>query len=135
MQRREFLAASAAAALVGIGSASAQTRAKGKTGMTAYDFEFNAIEGPKLPMANFRGKVVLLVNTASFCGFTPQYRDLEAVYEKYKELGERSLPAWNFHKYLIGRQGMIVGTWPSEIVPTGRTIVNAIEDALKQPGA
>src|SRR5262245_24779381 len=86
MRRRDLLAVTAAVTL-GAAAAGAQMRPKGKTGMTAYDFEFNAIEGAKLPMANFRGQVVLLVNTASFSSFTPQYRDLEAVYETYKDRG------------------------------------------------
>ena len=88
MRRRVFLTTAAgAAATAAMGQAIAQTRAKGKTGMTAYEFEFNAIEGGKLSMANFRGKVVLLVNTASFCGFTGQYKDLEALWRKYKDRG------------------------------------------------
>jgi glutathione peroxidase len=65
----------------------AQTKSKGSTGMTAYDFAFTGIDGKPLPMTQFRGKVVLLVNTASQCGFTPQYADLETVYQTYRNKG------------------------------------------------
>ncbi len=54
---------------------------------SAHDFSFTAIEGGALPLAQYRGKVVLLVNTASQCGFTPQYADLQEVWERYRERG------------------------------------------------
>jgi len=62
-------------------------KAKAKTGMTLYDFEITAIDGKPLPLKQYKGKVVLLVNTASQCGFTPQYTDLQAVWTKYRERG------------------------------------------------
>jgi glutathione peroxidase len=49
---------------------------------TAHSFEFTSIEGQPLPMKSFSGKAVLLVNTASLCGFTRQYNDLQAVWER-----------------------------------------------------
>ncbi len=52
-----------------------------------YEFTMNSIDGKPLPLASFKGKVMLIVNVASKCGFTPQYEGLEAVYEKYKEQG------------------------------------------------
>ena len=61
--------------------------AAAETKMSAYDFEFIAIEGDPLPFSNFRGKVVLVVNTASFCGFTRQYADLQSVWERYRDRG------------------------------------------------
>jgi glutathione peroxidase len=52
-----------------------------------YDFTLPNIDGKPMPLADFKGKVVLVVNVASQCGFTPQYTALEAVYEKYKAQG------------------------------------------------
>jgi glutathione peroxidase len=60
--------------------------AQGKK-MTAYDFEFESIDGAKLPFSAWRGKAVLVVNTASQCGFTPQYEGLQALWEKYRDRG------------------------------------------------
>ncbi len=53
----------------------------------AYRFEFTAIDGGALPLSAWTGHPVLLVNTASECGFTPQYRDLEALWLERKEKG------------------------------------------------
>ena len=64
----------------------AQPRQK-RTNMTAYDFEFPAIEGGKLPLSAWKGKPILVVNTASFCGFTPQYIELEKLWNQYKAKG------------------------------------------------
>lgn len=61
--------------------------AKAKTGMTLHDFELPGIDGTPLPLKQFKGKVVLLVNTASQCGFTPQYTDLQAVWSQYRQRG------------------------------------------------
>jgi glutathione peroxidase len=63
-----------------------------------YDFTLPSIDGQSMPLAGFKGKVVLLVNVASRCGFTPQYKGLEALYEKYKDQGFVILgfPANNF---------------------------------------
>ena len=55
--------------------------------MSAFDHEFEAIEGGKLPLAQWRGKVLLIVNTASFCGFTPQYEGLQKLWERYEAKG------------------------------------------------
>ncbi len=56
--------------------------------MTALnDFSAKTLSGEETPLKDFQGKVVLVVNTASKCGFTPQYKGLEALYQKYKERG------------------------------------------------
>ncbi len=57
--------------------------ARAETPGSAYDFTFQAIDGEPLPLATFKGKAVLIVNTASQCGFTPQYKGLEALYDRY----------------------------------------------------
>ena len=65
---------------------------------TVYDFTLNSIDGQPAPLAAYKGKVVLLVNVASRCGFTPQYTALESTYEKYKDRGLVivGIPANNF---------------------------------------
>ena len=55
--------------------------------VTAHDFTFENIEGGSLPLSQFAGKPVLLVNTASMCGFTPQYEALQDVWEQYRDRG------------------------------------------------
>jgi glutathione peroxidase len=81
----------------------AQATQEGTTLMAAqtsmvYDFTLNDIDGKPVSLSQFRGKVLLLVNTASFCGNTPQYTDLEKMYEQYREKGFEILafPANNF---------------------------------------
>jgi glutathione peroxidase len=54
---------------------------------TAWEFSFVGIDGQPLPLEQFKGKAVLVVNTASQCGFTPQYKALEEVAQKYRERG------------------------------------------------
>ncbi len=63
-----------------------------------YDFTLNSIDGQPTPLASYKGKVVMVVNVASKCGFTPQYAALETVYEKYKDKGFVivGVPANNF---------------------------------------
>src|SRR5580658_3255693 len=63
-----------------------------------YSFTLNSIDGKPAPLADYKGKVVLVVNVASQCGYTPQYSALEATYEKYKDQGFVILgfPANNF---------------------------------------
>ena len=63
-----------------------------------HEFTLNSIDGKPAPLAAYQGKVVLIVNVASRCGFTPQYAGLEALYEKYKDRGFTILgfPANNF---------------------------------------
>jgi glutathione peroxidase len=62
------------------------------------DYTLNSIDGKPAPLAQYKGKVVMIVNVASFCGYTPQYEGLEKLYEKYKDQGFVILgfPANNF---------------------------------------
>src|SRR4051794_24418394 len=63
-----------------------------------YDFTLNSIDGAPAPLSTYKGKVVLVVNVASKCGYTPQYAGLEKLYEKYKDKGFViiGVPANNF---------------------------------------
>ena len=67
-------------------------------GSGVYLFTMNSIDGKATPLAEFKGKVTMIVNVASRCGYTPQYSALEAVYEKYKDRGFviAGFPANNF---------------------------------------
>lgn len=159
---------------------------------TAYDYEFEAIESGKLPLAQWRNKVLLVVNVASFCGFTPQYEGLQKLWERYESrglvivgvpsndfgaqepkseseilefcqgafgvnfpmttkqvvtggeahpfylwardsLGLTSAPRWNFHKYLVGRDGKLIDGFGSSVTPLSDTMINAVEKALGKP--
>lgn len=69
-------------------SASATDRPVGNaTAGTAYAFSFRSIDGAPLPLSEFRGKAVLVVNTASQCGFTPQYAGLQTLWQQYRGRG------------------------------------------------
>ena len=58
--------------------------------MSAHDFEFTSIDGKPMKMSAFAGKPVLVVNTASKCGLTPQYAGLQALAEKYRDRDRKS---------------------------------------------
>lgn len=152
------------------------------------DHEFNRLQtGKPETLCQYRGKVLLIVNTASYCGYTHQYEGLEALYRKYKDRGfvvvgfpsndfggqepgsnheiaefcrltygvqfpmfEKSSvtrlqtnplyaelvartgdpPKWNFHKYLIDRNGNPAGTFASKVEPDDREFVAQIEKLL-----
>ena len=157
----------------------------------AHDISFAKLDEPgEINLADYAGKAILIVNVASACGFTPQYRDLEALYEAkagkglvvigvpcndfgqqeqgaeadirqfcdnsyhvtfpmaakveivpagkrhpfYKwvaeELGETALPRWNFHKYLVGKDGRVVRSFASRVTPESEELRGAIDEAL-----
>lgn len=81
MNRRTLLSGA-----VGAGAALATGRLRAAD-PTVYDFTFDGIEGGPLPLAAFEGRPILLVNTASFCGYTYQYEGLEALWRRYRDGG------------------------------------------------
>jgi len=161
----------------------------------ALNFTVENIDGKKVPLAKYRGQVVMIVNTASLCGNTPQYASLEKLYETYQSRGLRILafPAnnfgsqepgangqikefctgkykttfdlfgkisvkgqdqaplykfltdkttdpqfggdieWNFAKFLVGRNGQVVGRFPAGHDPLSADVVAAVEQQLKAP--
>ena len=159
----------------------------------AYDFAFISIDTHKeMSLKNFKGQVILVVNTASKCGFTSQYADLENLYQEYKDrglviigvpsndfgkqepgsndeianfcqinygvtfpmaqkekvsgkeahpfykwtkeiLGFGTSPKWNFHKYLINREGNIIDYFHSTTSPQSDRLKKAIETTLNDP--
>lgn len=64
--------------------------------VTIYDFKVPSLEGKEIDFASFKGKKILIVNTASECGYTPQYADLQQLHVKYPELVIVGFPANNF---------------------------------------
>jgi glutathione peroxidase len=76
-----------------------------------YDFTMDDIDGKSVNLGTYRGKVLLLVNTASLCGNTPQYTDLERIYEQYHDQGFEVLafPANNFGQQEPGTNAEIKG--------------------------
>ncbi|MGE8434159.1 glutathione peroxidase [Chryseobacterium joostei] len=74
-----------------------KAKTKELMGKTIYDFKVEGLDGKEINFADFKGNKILIVNTASECGFTPQYADLEKVYEEYKDkLVVVGFPANNF---------------------------------------
>ena len=159
---------------------------------SAYDFTLTAIDGTPLPLDRFRGKALLIVNTASLCGFPRQYEGRQAIWASYRDrglvvigvpsndfggqepkseaeiqnfcrgafgvtfplaektrgrgpdahafykwaaetLGAAAAPRWNFHKYLINANGLLVASFPATVTPRSRRLRSAIESSLPEP--
>lgn len=155
----------------------------------AHQFSFDLMDDNKINLLDLKGKVILIVNTASKCGLTPQYQGLQELYEKYKDQGlviigvpsadfanqefsqEQKIkeftdknfqitfpltalnsvkganahpfyswangqsglfgsPKWNFHKYLIDKNGNFAGWFASTTKPKSPKIINKIEELL-----
>jgi glutathione peroxidase len=78
------------------------------TASSIYDFKVEGLEGSSIDFSQFKGKKILIVNTASKCGNTPQYKELEELYEKYKDkLVIVGFPANNFGQQEPGTNGEI----------------------------
>lgn len=92
------------------GSCSARKTEKTmSTNTSIYDFTMTTIDGTAVPLSNYHGQVMLIVNTASQCGFTPQYKGLQKLYETYKDKGFMILgfPANNFMRQEPGTDSEI----------------------------
>ena len=96
---------------------------------TAHDFGYTDIDGQPRSLAEHLGKVLLVVNVASKCGFTPQYAGLEQLWRDYRgrglvvlgfpcdqfghqEPGDEAAIKWNFTKFLVGRDGEVIKRYP-----------------------
>jgi glutathione peroxidase len=175
-------------ALFIIGLLTVSGSAKGDTAMSFYDLTANTLDGTPMKLSEYKGKVLVVVNTASQCGYTPQYAGLEKLYEDYKGKGvvvlgfpsndfggqepgtaaeiktfcekkyhvtfpmfakvktkgegqspvyaflvaKDGAPKWNFHKYVVGKDGQVTASFPSSVKPDSDELKNAIEAALKQ---
>jgi glutathione peroxidase len=98
-----------AALLVLVPLAVLSTADDAKKPTSVLDFHVKDIDGKDVDLAQYKGHVLLVVNTASQCGYTPQYKDMEAVYEKYKDQGLEVLafPANEFGKQEPGTNDQI----------------------------
>ena len=99
--------------MIGLRDAGAEQEGLLMAGKTTnlYDFTMDDIDGTPVNLSHYRGKVLLVVNTASLCGNTPQYTDLEAIYEQYHDKGFEVLafPANNFGQQEPGTNAEIKG--------------------------
>jgi glutathione peroxidase len=164
-----------------------QRSASGAVLASLYDLKTTTLLGKPADLSAYRGQVTLVVNVASFCGFTPQYRGLEKLHRElsgkafsvlgfpsndfgeqepgspqeitefcrrtydvtfpmfakvvttpgpdqspiYKFLGSTGhLPAWNFAKYVIGKDGRVVAFFPSDVTPEAPELRRTIDKAL-----
>jgi glutathione peroxidase len=161
----------------------------GMSRITAYAFSFPGLAGGDIRLAEFAGRPILIVNTASLCGFTPQYGGLQELWTEFNGRGlmivgvpsndfggqepggateitattqnhhvtfpiaakavvkgpnahpfykwaaearPKDVPRWNFHKYLIGRDGYIADVFPELVEPADTRVKTAIARALAQ---
>jgi glutathione peroxidase len=179
-----------AGAFAGLDSRPALTTAMnaGMSHLTAYAFTFKGLDGGDIALSSYAGHPILVVNTASLCGYTPQYAGLQALWTRYRDKGlmvlgvpsndfggqepggasdigktaheeyhvtfpltekavvkgetahpfykwaaaERPLeaPRWNFHKYLVGRDGRLKAGFTSAVEPSDPRVIAGIETEL-----
>lgn len=156
--------------------------------MSFFELKPNRLNGKQESLSGYKGKVLLVVNTASECGFTPQYAGLEKLHQEYKDKGvvvmgfpsndfggqepgtseqiaqfcERKFkvtfpmfekvktkgegrspvyeflarkhgePQWNFHKYVVGKDGQVKAAFPSSVKPDSAELKKALDGALKE---
>jgi glutathione peroxidase len=180
------------AALSGVAALTSTRLAEAQTGMsriTAYAFSFPALAGGgDIRLADYAGHPMLIVNTASLCGYTPQYAGLQQLWSEFRDRGlviigvpsndfgsqepggasdivetaqhqygvtfpiaakavvkgpdahpfykwaaearPKDVPHWNFHKYLLGRDGYIADVFPESVEPLDTRVKTAIARAL-----
>ena len=177
----------ATAALAGSAIRTARAEAA-MSPITAYAFSFAALSGPDIRLAEYTGRPLMVVNTASLCGYTPQYAGLQTLWSEFHDRGfaivgvpsndfggqepgcaaeiaetaqhqysvtfpmatkavvtgpgthpfyrwaalarPKDVPRWNFHKYLIGRDGGIADVFASAVEPTDTRVKTAVARAL-----
>ncbi|HLM45311.1 MAG TPA: glutathione peroxidase [Myxococcaceae bacterium] len=156
--------------------------------MSFFELKSNRLTGKQESLSEYKGKVLLVVNTASECGYTPQYAGLEKLHQEYKDKGvvvlgfpsndfggqepgtseqiarfcERKFkvtfpmfekvktkgegrspvyeflarkhgePQWNFHKYVVGKDGQVKAAFPSSVKPDSAELKKALDGALKE---
>lgn len=158
--------------------------------ITAYAFSFSALDGEDIHLAAYTGRPLLVVNTASLCGYTPQYAGLQELWNEFRDRGlmiigvpsndfggqepggtteiaataqgqygvtfpiaakttvvgdkahpfyrwaaeerPREVPRWNFHKYLIGRDGYIADVFASAVEPADTRVKLALARVLAE---
>ena len=186
IDRRTLLTSFATGTLVAWGARHA--RAAAMSHVTAYAFTFRGLDGGEILLSSYAGHPILVVNTASLCGYTPQYGGLQALWTRYRDRGLAVLgvpsndfggqepggasdivkiahdnyhvtfpiaakaavkganahpfyrwaaaerpseaPRWNFHKYLIARDGRLKAGFTSAIEPMDPRVIAAIETEL-----
>ena len=180
----------ALAAIAGTASGRPVFAQAGMSRITAYAFSFPGLAGADIRLADYAGHPILIVNTASLCGFTPQYGGLQELWTEFRDRGlmivgvpsndfggqepggateiaetaqhqygvtfpiaakavvrgsnahpfykwaaaarPSDVPRWNFHKYLIGRDGYIADVFPEAVEPADTRVKTAIARALSQ---
>jgi glutathione peroxidase len=187
IDRRTILAAAIAAIASPVGARCALAQAA-MSHITAYAFSFPALAGGDIKLAGYAGRPLMIVNTASLCGFTPQYAGLQQLWTEFHDRGlmivavpsndfggqepggaadiaeaaqhqygvtfpiaakavvkgpnahpfykwaadvrPKDVPRWNFHKYLIGRDGNIADVFPESVEPTDTRVKTTVARAL-----
>jgi glutathione peroxidase len=189
IDRRAILMAAMAAAAAPASTQTALAQAA-MSRVKAYAFSFPALSGPDIRLADYAGRPLLVVNTASLCGFTPQFAGLQELWTEFHDRGlmivgvpsndfggqepggateiaataqhqygvtfpiaakavvkgpnahpfykwaaearPKDVPRWNFHKYLIGRDGYIAEAYTESVEPTDTRVKTAVGRALAE---